>query len=168
MGTRKYFQPIVLPGTNQFLNNNSVYISRFCLSYLFYIYHSAPWHQRKLTSWSWRKSKELMLEKRTTGRQAWQRVKCTRIQHRQNQRRAIKPTEKYIYKDYHRNITEMIDECNILSALDEGLYTMSETIATILGTLKAHKMNFNSLLKATTQIEQMGIYQKRYTNSTTS
>ena len=45
----------------------------------------------------------------------------------------------------------MIDECNILSALDEGLYTMSETIATILGTLKAHKMNFNSLLKATTQ-----------------
>ena len=38
----------------------------------------------------------------------------------------------------------MIDECNILSALDEGLYSMSETIATILGTLKANEFQFST------------------------
>ena len=90
------------------------------------------------------------------------------IQHRQYQRRAIKLTEKYIYKDYHRNITEMIDECNILSALDESLFSSSEKIETIHGTLKAHKMNFNSLLNATTQLEQIDIYQQTSINSTTS
>ena len=93
------------------------------------------------------------------------------IQHRQYQRRAIKFTEKYIYKDYHSKIIiikEMIDECNILSALDESLFSSSEKIETIHGTLKAHKMNFNSLLNATTQLEQMDIYQQTSINSTTS
>ena len=84
------------------------------------------------------------------------------IQHRQYQRRAIKFTEKYIYKDDHSKIIiiiiikEIIDECNILSALDESLFSSSEKIETIHGTLKAHKMNFNSLLNATTQLEQHG------------
>ena len=132
------------------------------------------------------------------------------IQHRQYQRRAIKLTEKYIYKDYgkvkfmekrkkkekfymymyvkfffffsffhklnfskdyHSNIIiikEMINECNILSALDESLFLSSVKKETILGTLKAHKMNFNSLLNATTQLEQMDIYQQTSINSTTS
>ena len=98
------------------------------------------------------------------------------IQHRQYQRRAIKFTEKYIYKDDHSKIIiiiiiiikEIIDECNILSALNESLFSSSEKIETIHGTLKAHKMNFNSLLNATTQLEQMDIYQQTSINSTTS
>ena len=84
-----------------------------------------------------------------------------------------KLTEKYIYKDDHSKIIiiiikEIIDECNILSALDESLFSSSEKIETIHGTLKAHKMNFNSLLNATTQLEQMDIYQQTSINSTTS
>ena len=84
--------------------------------------------------------------------------------------RAVKLTDKYICKAYHNNIIikEMIDEYNILSALDEGLYSRSEPRTTILGTLKRHNMNCNSLLKATTQQEQMDIYQQNYINSLTS
>ena len=58
-----------------------------------------------------------------------------------------KLTEKYIYKDDHSKIIiiikEIIDECNIFSALDESLFSSSEKIETILGTLKAHKTKFN-------------------------
>ena len=45
--------------------------------------------------------------------------------------RAIKLTEKNIYKAYHNNIIikEMVDEYNILSALDESLYSRSEPIS---------------------------------------
>ena len=81
--------------------------------------------------------------------------------------RAIHLTDKYICTAYHSNIIikELIDDYNILSEFDEGAHCHSAPRITILGKIKQFQVNCCAVLKATTQTEQMTIYQQQYINS---
>jgi len=84
--------------------------------------------------------------------------------------RAIKLTDNYICKAYDNNIIikEMIDDYNILTPLDEGLYCKTQARTTILGSLKKHNMICNSFISTISQQEQMQLNQLNYTNTITN
>ena len=78
--------------------------------------------------------------------------------------RAIKLTDRYIYKAYHTNliIKELIDEYNTLSEFDEGAYCKTQARKTILGKVKEFNTVSKQLLLSTTQAEQMDFYQENF------
>ena len=78
--------------------------------------------------------------------------------------RAIKLTDRYIYKAYHTNIIvkELIEEYNTLSEFDEGTYCKTIPRPTILGKVKEFDTVCKQLLVSTTQAEQMEIYQDNF------
>jgi hypothetical protein len=78
--------------------------------------------------------------------------------------RAIKLTDKYIYKAFHTNIIikELIEEYNILSEFDEGAYCKTKPRTTVLGKLKGFNTRSKQLLISTTQAEQMETNQENF------
>ena len=81
--------------------------------------------------------------------------------------RAIKLSDRYICKAYRTNIiiTELIDNYNILSEFDEGAHCKTIPRPTILGTIKKHNVVCKRYLVATTQSEQMEVYQQQFINN---
>lgn len=75
--------------------------------------------------------------------------------------RAVKLTDRYIYKAFHQNaiVRELVEEYNSRSEFDEGAFCKAKPRMTILGQIKQHNTVSRRILKPISQQEQMEIIQ---------
>jgi len=81
--------------------------------------------------------------------------------------RAVKLTDRYIYKAFHQNaiVRELVEEYNSRSEFDEGAFCKTKPRTTVLGKVKQYNTVSRSILKPITQQEQMEINQANFMNS---